>query len=86
MTNDQKQKIRDALVDLIDACEPYISDRLFKSTKEALAILDQIEVRDENVMPKCYKSNPSYQAQAENDCATCDHQNRCLKPQTTEKE
>ena len=38
-----------------------------------------IEKTDEDITyPKCFKSNPSYQAQAENDCTYCEHYEECF--------
>lgn len=33
--------------------------------------------------PSCFASNPSYQAQAENDCNSCRFYVKCMRPKTT---
>lgn len=36
-------------------------------------------------LPKCFGSNPSYQAQAENDCRTCKMESKCLSIEIAEE-
>lgn len=44
--------------------------------------------RDLAQKPSCFRSSPSYQAQAENDCHTCEHNKECLaqKPVVSEED
>lgn len=51
-----------------------------ESIKEgAAACLARI---DDALPPPCFKSNPDYQAQAENDCEVCPYQEECIEHET----